>query len=517
MTTDAPLRSALLAELWRRGSIAEVLLDSNQLATREVILATDASRFILEWARRLGKTWLLVVLAIEECLRGPRRRVPYGASTIKALQEFIQPTFESIIQDAPDDVRPRYSHESGHWTFPHNGSYTHLFGCDDKRKADRGRGPPAHLAILDEAGFIPILGYVVKAVLRPQLLTTGGRLIIGSSPAEEADHDFTAMCERAEANGHLSRRLIYDNPRLTQERIEEFIAEDARDEGMTVEEYKQTPTFRREYLAQRVTDKTLTAMGDDWEAMREASMVELQRPPHFDAYSSFDAGGADPHAIVFGYVDFLQGWLVIEDELLFRDGENTAQVAEAWKAKERQLWHVERFDGAVRGAIEHQQASRGTVWEGAPEQPYLRIGDNQLTMLQDLQQLHGLAVIPIGAKDEKQWMVNNLRVFTRQGRLKVHPRCTNLDRHLRTTLWKNEARADFRRKNGEHGDLLDALVYLLRMANFSRNPYPLGWNVGPGEYLPLAARRREVSSAENVSRVLYSGGALTRKLRGGSS
>ena len=59
------------------------------------------------------------------------------------------------------------------------------------------------------------------------------------------------MAEVAEANGNYSRATLYDNPLLTPEEIERVIQEDARDEGMTVEEYKASATFRREYLAEQ--------------------------------------------------------------------------------------------------------------------------------------------------------------------------------------------------------------------------------------------------------------------------
>jgi hypothetical protein len=511
----AELYAASVAGLWARGDVRHVL-DSNQETARAEIAASGASRYVLEWSRRTGKTWLLVALAIEECLRGRGRRVVYGAPTVKDLEEFIHPTFEAIQQTCPEHLRATYSADSGHWTFP-NGSYVHLFGCDDKRKANRGRGPAAQLAIVDEAGFIPILGYVLRSIIRPQLLTTGGRLIIGSTPAEEPDHDFTSICERAEALGHWSRKTLYDNPRLTPERISEFIAEDARDEGMTVEEYQATAVFRREYMAERVTDKTLAAMGDDWETMREASFVEVPRPAFFDAYTTLDVGGADPHAVLFGYVDFERGWLVVEDEILMRDGQNTQEIADAIKQKERQLYGVHEYAGRMRGAEELGllAPTRRIEWQGAPDQPYLRVCDNDLTMVADLHQLHGIAFVPVGAKDEKQWMVNHLRVLLRAGRVRIHPRCKHLDRHLRTTLWRNEVRSEFRRKDGEHGDLLDCLIYFARRANFSRNPYPANHDLLPGMHRVHAGRIPKDSRAEELANVMYAGNALARRLRGG--
>jgi hypothetical protein len=51
-------------ELWRVGEL-RWKLHADQLAVYEQILASDASRFVLEIARRWGKTWLLATIAIE--------------------------------------------------------------------------------------------------------------------------------------------------------------------------------------------------------------------------------------------------------------------------------------------------------------------------------------------------------------------------------------------------------------------------------------------------------------------
>src|SRR5690606_14884936 len=193
----------------------------------------------------------------------------------------ILPNFDAVCSDAPPDYKPWYDATKGHLKFP-NGSYVHIFGCDDKRKANRGRGPAADLLIVDEAGFIPILAYVVKSVLRPQSMTTPARMFIASTPAEEPGHDFTAMAERAEKKGTYARRTIFDNPRHTPERIAEYIAEDAEDEGMTSEEYQQTDTFRREYLAERVVDRTLVGV-PEWAEEAGRLMVERERPAYWDA------------------------------------------------------------------------------------------------------------------------------------------------------------------------------------------------------------------------------------------
>ena len=461
--------------LWLEGDLT-FLLHSGQKEAWEAIQASGLSRYVLEIARKWGKTWFLVVVAAMQCLKKPGSRVVYGAPSLKHLTEFVLPVMAEITKDAPDAVRPEFSVQSGHWAFP-NGSWVHLFGADDKRKADRGRGPKAELAIFDECGFSPVLQYVLTSIFRPSLMHGGGLTLLASTPAEEPEHDFTRICEVAEVNGSHMRKTIHDNPLLTKTQIERFIEEDARDNGYTVEEYVRTPEFRREYLAERVTDKTLAVVGEDWENAREACMVEVPRPEFYDGYVSLDFGGVDPHAALFGFWDFKAGQLVIEDEVLLRDGENTAQLAEAIKAKERALWGASGWNGTLRGAAEVQGLPEW-IQQGiqAPAQPYLRVCDTDVALARDLAQLHGIGFLPT-AKDEKVLQVNELRVLFRQGRVKIHPRCRNLDRHLRQTLWSSPRQTDYKRKNGEHGDLLDALVYMVRNVRKARNPWPENWGV----------------------------------------
>ena len=374
------LRRQAASTLWRQGDLS-YLFHKGQLETWEAIQRTQGSRFVLEIARKWGKTWFLVVVAAMQCLKKPNSRVVYGAPSLKHLTEFVLPVMNEIVRDAPEEVRPEFSAFSGHWTFP-NGSWVHLFGADDKRKADRGRGPKAELAIFDEAGFSPVLQYVLTSIFRPSLLHGGGLTLLASTPAEEPEHDFTKICEVAEANGNWMRKTIFDNPLLTEAAVQKFVADDAKDNGFTVDEYIQTTEFRREYMAERVTDKTLSVVGDDWELAKPTALVEVERPQFFDAYVSLDFGGVDPHAAVFGYWDFKAATLVIEDELLLRDGQNTQELADAIKAKELELWGVNSSAGTFR-ATKEMQALPDYLTAGMDvlPQPYLRVCDTDLSLI----------------------------------------------------------------------------------------------------------------------------------------
>lgn len=484
-STDPALRERVLdaarAELWRAGEL-RWKLHPDQLAVYRQMMASLAPRFVLEIARKWGKTYLLALIAIETCLRNPGGRVVYGAPSLKHLEEFVLPAFEEIIKDSPPDCRPVWRGGKGYWLFP-NGAHVHLFGADDKRKANRGRGPSALACIFDEAGFTPVLRYVLSSIFRPQMLhAKAGRTYLGSTPAEEPEHDFTEIAARAEANGNYARRTIYDNPRLTPERIESFIAEDATEEGLSPEAYVQTDVFRREYLAERVINQLLVVV-PEWEEKRSKLFVPVDRPVFFNAMSILDFGGADPHAAHFGYWHAPRAKWVIEDELLLRRGENTAVLAEHVKAKEKELWGVKAWEGTLRGVTEKPTDEllacmpdwmANALDAAAPQQPFTRWADNDLQLVRDLYELHGLLFIPT-AKDDKALQVNNLRVMFRREEILIHPRCINTDRHLKTTVWKDHKRKDYRRRGGEHGDLVDTLTYGGRNLD-RRDPEPDNWN-----------------------------------------
>jgi hypothetical protein len=511
------LEAALVAHFWATGDLV-YKLHSDQRAVWAEIESSTYARFILEIARRWGKTWLLVVVSVMTCLRKPNARVAYGAPTAKHLAEFILPTLRKVTDDAPGDMGGMFNSSRGHWEFP-NGSHIHLFGCEDKVKANRGRGPEADLAVLDEAGFIPIVRYVVKDVLRPQTLHTGARILMGSTPAEEPDHEFTLMAEKAEARGNYARRTVYDNPRLTDARVAQYIAEDAADEALTPEEYVETDTFLREYMAQRVVNQMLVAV-PEWETQRARLLVERPRPEFFDGLVSLDFGGADPHCAAFGHYDFARAKVYVEDEVFLHDGENTAELAEAVKAKERALWGVDRWEGTLRAAQEAYAPLVAALpdWLGqalnrdAPKQPFMRYADTDVQLIRDLWTLHGIVFAPT-AKSEKALHVNALRVAIRAGDIEIHPRCVNLDRHLRGTIWRDHRRKDFVRRNGEHGDGVDALCYLFRNVDRQRNPTPRPAFYGDEAPAFGFSRGSPPPTSPDIVRSLLPNSALARKLQ----
>lgn len=447
------------------------LLHSGQREALAAFESAPGSRYVFEVARRWGKTWLLLCIAFMACIRRPKVRVVYGAPTLKHLAEFVLPTFEALAEKFPEHLAPRWNHQKSHIEFP-NGSWIHLFGADDKRKANNGRGPSAELAIFDEAGFCPLLRYVLRSIFRPSLLHSGGRTLIASTPAELPDHDFTAVAEKAEANGAYFNRDVWSNPLLTREQIEKFIADDAHDEGISVEAYVDSDDFRREYMAERVINRTLLAV-PEWATWRESRFVRVPRPALFRGHTTIDFGGNDPHAALFGYWHGELG-LVIERELLLKHDEPSRLLSDEVKRVEGEVWGVNRWDGSLQSlTTENIRAHWGDklpAWllpkvdASAPPQPYHRVSDTNMELARHLYTV-GLACIPT-RKTEKQLMANQFRNLVRDGQFWLDPSCVDTDRMLRQTTWKNEKRKEWARRGGEHGDLVDCAIY--KTLNVSR-------------------------------------------------
>lgn len=450
--------AAARAQCWHDGDLS-FLLDDNQLEIYSAIHNNKNKYFVIECARRLGKSFLLCVMAIEQCLKHPNSRVLYAAPTTKDAQEIVAPLIEEICKTAPFNVK--YDRQQSKFLFPGK-SQLRLFGCDNKTKANRGRGSGAHLVVLDEAGFIPTLDYVLHSIVAPQTLTTRGRVVLASTPSDEPDHPFTALAEKAEASGWYVRKTIYDNPRLTEIEVNKYVEEDAAIMGMSVEEFKLSDVYKREHLAIRAIDTNLVVV-PEWQGRFEA----VARPEFYDAYVSLDLGGVDPHGVLFGYWDYATQTLVIEDELLLRDGEDTEVLCQRVKSKEGFLWGTNSWDGTLRAAQERAGLVHGL---DSRAQPYLRVCDMGGPKL-DLK-IDGVWFLPT-EKQDKWEVISQVRAMIRAGTIKILPACRNLDRHLKTTMWLNEKTQSYRRRAGEHGDLIDCLVYMVRNIRRTRNPKPI--------------------------------------------
>lgn len=431
------------AALWRAGKLAW-LLHRAQRGVRDHFLRSQALKFVFCCSRRWGKSWLLCVLAIECALGGERRQIRYAAPTAKDVRKIITPIMRELLQSCPEDMRPVWNSMDGTWTFT-NGSQIHVAGVDSGN-ADSLRGTSTHLAIIDEAGFVTDLEYLVGSVLMPQLLTTDGRMIISSTPAATPGHPFAAYCQEAEAAGAYARQTIYDAPHITDAKIELYVAESGG---------AQSSTWRREYLAEHVTDET-RAVIPEWSAHEHVIVEARERPEYIYTWVAADQGYYDLTVVAFAYHDFRAALTVIEDELVFLR-QTSDIIASAVRRKELELW-------------------RDVKPSPVPQQ---RVVDAPAQTIADMNRFHQVndptrpeSVWALVRKDDAEAALNEVRIRVAQHRIRIHPRCKTIIAHMRHAVW-NKARTQYER-SADHGhfDGVDAVKYAVRTVQPSMNPWP---------------------------------------------
>jgi hypothetical protein len=421
-------------KLWEQGRL-KFLLQDHQMDLWGAFHESKSKKFVLNCSRRYGKSYLLCILAIEHALKNQYHHVRFAAPTQKQLREIIQPIMDKILLYCPDQFRPIFKSQESLYFFPITNSYIHIAGCDNGNDENL-RGHESHFNIIDEAGFIDNLEYLIKDILQPQTLTTGGRTIISSTPPNSPDHYFHSLCQEAKKENYYIKKTIYDNSMLPIDVIEEYKKEAGGE---------SSSTWRREYLCEFVVDESRVII-PEWEPMFIQDSERDSNFQFYHKYASMDIGGRDKTVIVFGYYDFMQSKLYIEDEaVLSKLNTTTNDIALAVKDKESTLEYSDMR---------------------------MRVADNNaLIMLNDLLVNHELSFFPT-KKDELHSMVNRLRVFIADGRLRVHSRCKEVIGCLESAIWNKQRRQFDRSSLYGHYDALAALIYLMENLDQWTNPIP---------------------------------------------
>lgn len=433
-------REEAVTALWNKGIISWKL-DKNQKEMHDLVKNGQHGMIVIGASRQIGKSWAMTAIAVETCIQKPFQTVKFIAPKVKDIRRIIAPLIREICADAPKNLKPTFKSNESIFRFP-NGSEIQLAGTDNGH-AESIRGTKAHLCIIDEAGFCDDLEYVVNSILIPTTTTTGGKIVMISTPSKTHDHPFITFLREAEMENRYIKKTIYDNPRLTPQDIERI--------ALTAGGVNSV-NFRREYLVEIITSEEDAIVPEFTKELQSSIIKDHPRPSHFDAYIAMDIGGRDFTAVLFGYYDFLNAKLIIEDEFVMTYRQTSDVLAKNINEKEFELW-------------------RGKT-------PYLRIADNNnIILLNDLTIRHGMTFIPT-AKDNFDAALNNMRTMIKSGKIIINPRCKRLISHLEGGIW-NKARTTFAKSADKgHFDCVAALIYLCRNINFNKNPYPAGFAPG---------------------------------------
>jgi len=424
------------SESYYRGNLSYKL----HIAQRDINKTYQASTqplFVGNCSRQWGKSFWAVCKAVEQAIKKDKSQIRYGAAFQTDLVEFIIPAFEKVLEDCPEDIKPKHRKAGSRYVFP-NGSIIKLVGLD--KNPNGLRGNTLDLIILDECGFVSNLNYIYKSVIIPATThRPDARIILISTPPSTPAHSFVEYCQKAQLEGGYAVFTIFDNPMVDELTIKRLMKESGG-EGTT--------TWKREYLCQFILDDDL-ALVKEW---RDEFIQEVPRDEYFQYYHCLvgqDLGRKDATALLFGYYDFKRAALIIEDEITM-DGPawTTITLKDDVLKKEKELWQ--------------------------DKAPYRRISDNNNPhLLSDLHTLHGIHFMPVKKDASLEQMVNRVREYVAAGRIIIHPRCSMLIGNMKFGVWDKHRREFARNDNYGHFDHFAALQYMLIHLPITVNPIPV--------------------------------------------
>lgn len=450
-------------ENWRKANL-EWKFSPTQRRMFEFWKGVKGKTSVFNCGRRVGKTHYLCIIALTQCIKKPNSIVKFLQPEKGQVQTNVIPVMNKILEDCPPDLKPEWKTQQSKYLFP-NGSEIQLGGTD-KNNYEKLRGGDADLCLIDEAGFLKApLGYIIKSVLAPSTMRTFGKILLSSSIPTDPNHEFLKYMETA----RLGKRFFAITTKACLEEHEKEnnqLFTRAMYQSL-VEEYpkgEQDEDFKRECLNQVVFDGTNAVIPEFNDELALEVVAEWKRPAYCDKYVSMDIGFKDLTVALFAFYDFDNGVTVVEDELVMSGIKmTTTALANELKVKEMKLW-----------------TNPATL---ELEDPYLRVCDTNLILINDLQRLHGLTFLPV-QKDNKEAQINALRMELSNYKLYINPRCETLIHHLKHATW-NKARTTYARSpDSGHYDAIDALIYLIRTVQKSKNPYPSGYqrySLGPAK------------------------------------
>jgi hypothetical protein len=382
------------------------------------------------------------------------------------VRKIIRPTITRLLDDCPKEIRTKFHFHEGIYKFK-NGSELQVEGVANDT-ADNLRGTPSHLSIVDEAGFIDDLDYLIADVLTPMTLTTKGRLLMASTPPKTPGHPFKKYAEDAQFKGVYIKQNILEHLELIKNDPEHFKQRITPEQVEIIKQScggDQSTTWLREYMCMFIQDTESAVIPEFNEAMALKVVQDWPRPKFYDAYTAMDLGFNDFHAVLFAYYDFASAKLVIEDEYLIAGRlTDTSRLAAMIRQKEHDCWSDKH---------------------GNSREPYMRVSDDNMLVINDLINLHNLQFLPT-RKDDKDAAINQVRMKFSSNSIVIHPRCKNLIYQLKTAVWDSKRKSFARSADAGHYDLIDTLIYLVRNVQYNKNPFPSGWDkVGTALFRPI--------------------------------
>jgi hypothetical protein len=448
-----------------------------QRAAHKLLLSvmSTVTIIVIDCSRRWGKTYFDAMLVHCDAVKGPKRTIRYVAPTKLHGRQFVIPAFDWVFSFLPPGERPGFVAQDNTWIWP-NGSRCHLGSAESIADAELQVGTACHLAIIDEAGKMrtAVLKHLVLSVILPQLVTTGGNILVTSTPALIAAHFLGAvLVANARAKGSLVSFTLDDCDHIPEDAKVRLVldlleGEDLRqrvsmDRGAFEKLFRactstaeridcvrkhggpNASVVLRELYCIRITERSAMII-PEWNDVSLVCVRETPALEYRDWYVIADFGFDDMTHVGFLWFDFERSRLVVEDELAFQ-GVSGLAVGYAIQAREAQLGikNPKRFADATPQLL--SDIAHPTLGPGISFGPVM--------------------------KDDSDAALNALRMRLAQCHVEINPRCDVLISHLENGTW-NPGRTTFERVDGfGHFDGIDMLKYAVRSVDWKKNPTPL--------------------------------------------
>lgn len=410
-------------ERWLRGDLAYLLFPGAQTTAYhrvrdwEETHPGDPGPCVLHMHRGAMKSWLLVLLALERCLRYPNQVARIGSPLCRQTEDIVEPAIRYMLAHCTPDLKPESHGRELHfrnprWEDSNAISKLVLFGC--REEAESQRGLRSNLIALDEVRDIEEPEYIVASVLAPHFVHQDRPLFILSSTSPgTTGHPWWNFVDDAAQDARYVYIPVTENPSFTE-----------ADEKVLLKfcKSKESVAWKREALCLKVADPNLLAVPSFF-AHRDAIVRDWKRPDYFYPFLFGDVGYIDAAAFLFAYIDFIAQRLVIEDEIVLTTT-GTRTLAELIKAKEAVLYSQSYNYKSMRR------------WADATPR--------------ELDDFRGYGVLLSAARTgEDKWDkwagLARLESLCQEEKLVIHPRCRSTIYQLENAV-KNKQHTDIQRE-----------------------------------------------------------------------
>lgn len=427
--------------------------------------------------RRKGKSYGSMIMCLERCLERPGQMVKYAAATDKDVQEIAVPHLNELLSVKPPFIKyEKNRHEHRFWNpnwgvSEKNKSLLHLIGLNAE-KGDRLRGRACDFGVLDEVRNVNNLRYVFESVLAYQFVGRDNPgIVMVTTPPDSMDHEYVSyFVPNAKQHGRYQCITVDDNPDFTED-----------DRRMVIEAVRGgegSIPWRREALCEFLSDPEMLITPEmSIESVQKGVLVpEYERPPFFIPTVVLDgAYRQDKLAIIFGYIDFPNQRLVVEDSYI--DRELTTKEIQSVILRYEHMLGYDKNPHRVR-----------------------RKGDLTAQQIADLNIDYKLRIQNVENKDPEstiaelrsQLSTHRIKILTERNGRPVNQALIHQLLHGVYT----ETRSDYARTESMgHWDGGQGLAYMVKVAPWRENPFLQRLLFGPNVFVPRSQLKNQPQGA----------------------